>query len=95
MRVAAMAGGRAAAGCVSSARLRCAWALWAVAGRPPGLDLFPSGVSPAPAGRVSGARLSARPGVATWPPARGVCSSRGGGGGGSDSVLKRNQSSSV
>jgi len=30
--------------CVSSARLRCARALWAVAGRPPGSDLFPSGV---------------------------------------------------
>ena len=34
----------------------------------------------APAGRVSGARRSARPGVPAWPPARGVCSSRGGGG---------------
>jgi hypothetical protein len=38
------------------------------------------GPSPAPAGRVSGARRSARPSVAAWPPARGVCSSRGGGG---------------
>jgi hypothetical protein len=30
--------------CVSSARLRCARSLWAVAGRPPGSDLFPSGM---------------------------------------------------
>jgi hypothetical protein len=39
-----------------------------------------AGPSPAPAGRVSGARRSARPGVSACPPARRVCSSRGGGG---------------
>ena len=72
--------------CVSLARLRCARTVWAAAGLPPGSDLFPSGVgvgggsSPAPAGRVSEARRSARHGVPAWPPARGVCSSRGGGG---------------
>ena len=38
------------------------------------------GPSPAPAGRVSGSRRSARPGVPAWPPACGVCSSRGSGG---------------
>jgi hypothetical protein len=72
--------------CVSLARLRCTRAVWAAAGLPPGSDLFQSGVgvgggpSPAPAGRVSEERQSARHGVPAWPPARGVCSSRGGGG---------------
>ncbi len=72
--------------CVSLARRPCARAVWAAAGLPQGSDLFPSGVrvgggpSPAPAGRVSEARRSARHGVPAWPPARGVCSSRGGGG---------------
>jgi hypothetical protein len=70
--------------CVPSARLRCARELWAVAGRPPGSDLFASkmggGPSPTPEERVSRTQRSTWPGVAGRPLAHGVCSSHGGGG---------------
>ena len=43
--------------CMPSARLRCARALWAVAGRPPGSDLFKMGVGGRAVADAGGARV--------------------------------------
>ena len=88
LRVAALAGGRAAVHALGSASLRAG----AVGRRRASSG---GGPSPTPAERVSRARRSTRPGVAGRPPAHGVCSSRGGGGASDSRALPEDFGQSV